>query len=125
MLSFVQGHNYTAFFEQQLKERKTFKYPPFYRVISLQLRHQNAVRVQTTAEILQKQLAEFFGMRVSPVIVPSVERMHAYYLRELTIRLENNNSVTEAKRRLRDITDRVLTSSSCKGVQIITDVDPM
>lgn len=125
VLSFVQGHNYTAFFEQQLKERKTFKYPPFYRVISLQLRHQNAVRVQATAEILRKQLAEFFGMRVSPVIVPSVERMHAYYLRELTIRLENNNSVTEAKRRLRDITDRVLTSSSCKGVQIITDVDPM
>ena len=88
------------------------------------MRDHNGVRVQTAALQLQNYLQKIFGRRVSAVIVPSVERVQAYTIRELTLRIENNANITEAKRRLKLAIDHIWSMSSNKNVKIIIDVDP-
>lgn len=124
VLQILQNHDYKALYDQQIAERKLFNYPPFYRVIRLQMRDHNGVRVQTVASQLQNYLQQIFGNRVSAVIAPSVERIQAYTIRELTLRIENNANITEAKRRLKLAIDHIWSISSNKNVKIIIDVDP-
>ena len=124
VLQLLHEHDYTALYNQQIAERQLFNYPPFYRVIRLQLRDHNGVRVQTAALQLQNYLQKIFGRRVSAVIVPSVERVQAYTIRELTLRIENNANITEAKRRLKLAIDHIWSILSNKNVKIIIDVDP-
>ena len=125
VLQMVQNHDYKALYDHQIAERKLFNYPPFYRVIRLQLRDHNGVRVHRVASELQVYLAKIFGARVSGVIIPSVERIQAYTIRELTLRIEAGANMSEAKRRLKEAIAQVFSIPSNKNTKIIADVDPI
>ena len=125
VLEMVGKHDYCALYEQQVAERELFRYPPFHRIIRLQLRHANSAHVHATATQLQIYLTKIFGTRVSAVIIPSVERVQAYYMRELTLRIENGANITEAKRRLKEAIDYIFSISSNKNTKLIIDVDPL
>ncbi len=124
ILRMVQHHHYEALYQQQIAERKLFRYPPFHRLIRIELRDHNGACVQAAAMQLQSYLAKIFGNRVSAVIVPNVERVQAYTLRELNLRIEQGANIQEAKRRLKEAMDYILSISSNKTVRIIADVDP-
>ena len=124
VLDFARHHDYEALYRQQIGERKLFNYPPFYRVIRLQMRDHSGVRVQAYATQLQTYLKQIFGPRVSAVIVPFVERVQAYTIRELTLRIESGANMGEAKRRLREAIDHISSVSTNKNVKVIVDVDP-
>ena len=125
MLQLVKTHDYVALYNQQLTEREMFHYPPFHRIIRLQLRHAKQAQVHTTATQLQTHLARIFGRRVSAVIIPSVERVQAYYIRELTLRIEAGANIAEAKRRLNEAIEYIFSMKSNKNVKIILDIDPI
>ena len=124
VLGMVQKHDYQALYRQQIAEREMFQYPPFHRLIRLQMKDHNGVRVHTCATQLQGYLKQIFGNRVSAVIVPSIERVQAYTLRELTIRIESGANIQEAKRRVKEAIAHIWSISSNKNVKIIADVDP-
>ena len=124
VLGMVQRHDYEALYHQQIAERQQFHYPPFHRLIRIQLRDSNGVRVHRVASDLQTLLVRIFAHRVSGVIIPSVERVQAYTLRELTLKVENNSKIEEAKRRLKEAIDRIWSIPSNKNTKIIVDVDP-
>ena len=124
VLKMVQCHDYQALYEQQITERETFHYPPFYRIIRIQLRDHNAAHVHLAATQLQTYLRQIFAERVSGVIIPSVERVQAYTLRELALRIEQKANSAEAKRRLKEAIEYFVSISSNKSIKIITDVDP-
>ena len=125
VLQMVREHDYEALYRHQMKEREIFRYPPFHRLIRLQLRHAKQMQVHTAATMLQSHLARIFGSRVSAVIIPSVERVQAYYIRELTLRIEQGANIAEAKRRLKEAMDYISSIPSGKNVKIIADVDPL
>ena len=125
VLQQVQAHDYEALYAQQIEERKIFHYPPFSRLINIQLRHTDKDRVQEAAQTIQSRLRQLFAERVSAVIVPSVERIQAYHVREINLRLANNAGVAEAKKQLRETLEHLMSQPPCKGVQLIIDVDPM
>ena len=124
VLSMVQTHDYGALYKQQIAERQLFHYPPFHRLIRVQMRDHNGVRVQTFATQLQQHLTKIFGSRVSAVIVPSVERVQAYIIRELTLRIEQGANIGEAKRRMKEAIEYICSMESNKNVKTIVDVDP-
>ena len=125
VLGMVQQHDYNALYQQQIKERELFHYPPFHRVIRLHLKDHNSTRVQAAAEQLQAYLKQIFGNRVSAVIVPSIERVQAYTLRELTLRIESGANMAEAKRRVQEAIDHISSMKSNKNTKIIIDIDPI
>lgn len=125
LLSMVQRHDYLALYDQQIAEREAFRYPPFHRLIRLQMRHAKRTMVDAVATQLQAHMTRIFGARVSAVIVPSVERVQAYYMRELTLRIESGANIAEAKRRLKEAIEYISSIKSNKNVKIIIDIDPL
>ena len=125
VLGMVQAHDYKALYDHQIAERKLFNYPPFYRVIRLQLRDHNGMRVHRVATELQTYLTRIFAHRVSGVIIPSVERVQAYTIRELTLRIESTANMTEAKRRLKEGIEHIFSIPSNKNTKLIIDIDPL
>ena len=123
VLQMVENHDYRALYDQQIAERELFHYPPFYRMIRLTMKDHNGVKIHAAATELQTYLARIFGRRVSAVIIPSVERVQAYYIRELTLRIEQGANITEAKRRLKEAIDHVWSAKKYSTSKIIIDVD--
>ena len=125
VLQMLHSHDYKALYQHELAERKMFRYPPFHRIIRLQMRHAKQLHVHAAATALQEHLARIFGARVSGVIIPAVERVQAYYIRELTLRIEQGANIPEAKRRLKEAIEYISSISSGKNVKFIADVDPL
>jgi len=125
VLGMVQAHDYRALYDHQIAERQLFNYPPFYRVIRLQLCDHNGMRVHRVATELQTHLTRIFAHRVSGVIIPSVERVQAYTIRELTLRIESTANMTEAKRRLKEGIEHIFSIPSNKNTKLIIDIDPL
>jgi len=123
VLHMVQDHDYQALYNHQIAERELFHYPPFYRMIRLTMKDHNGIKIHAAATELQTYLTHVFGRRVSAVIIPSVERVQAYYIRELTLRIEQGANITEAKRRLKEALDHVWSAKKYSTCKIIIDVD--
>jgi primosomal protein N' (replication factor Y) len=50
------GHNFRAFYQQELDYRRRLGYPPFARLVRLEFRHTDSGRAETTAQNLAAQI---------------------------------------------------------------------
>ena len=125
VLDYVQRHDYEGLFQTQIAERELFHYPPFYRMMVLVLKHHNLSRLECAAMVLQEQLRQIFGERVSAVVVPQVSRVRNEYIREIRLRVEATANIRRAKQLLREQITYVQSLPDCKGTAILADVDPL
>lgn len=119
------GHDYDGLYEEQLEERKTFRYPPFHRIISINLRHHEQSRLEAAARTLQERLTQSFGTRCSQVIIPQIARVQNQYNRQIILKIEAEANYRYAKQLLGDAIRFTLALAPCKGTTILCDVDPM
>ena len=121
----VIRNDYQAMFKVQAEERQLFKYPPYYRLIQISLRHRDQNVVNEAAKLMCQQLKSVFSERALGPIVPPVSRIQNLYIRQFLLKVEIDASPERAKDLLRQICDSVLNVSSFKALWINFDVDPM
>ena len=118
-------HDYQGLYAEQIAERKAFGFPPYHRMIMLTLKHRDIDRLATASRLLQQQLQQVFGTRVSGVILPSIARTQNMYVRQIRLTIEANANIARAKEMVREQIRWVLQQTMCKGTIILPDVDPM
>ena len=125
LYTYLQKHDYAGFYAEQLKERKTFHFPPFFRLILLTLKHRDYSRLDSASRELQQRLQTAFGARCSAVIVPPISRVQNMYVKNIRLRIETNASFAQAKKIVMQSIAYVLALPGCKGTIILPDVDPV
>ena len=70
-----------GFYSELMEERQLFRYPPFYHIINVYLRHKDEATVVAAAEALGAQLRQWFGGRVLGPDKPAVARVKAMNIR--------------------------------------------
>ena len=79
--------NFSKFYKQELKIRKTLNYPPFCQLIKLTYRHKNYFKAKNTAFELAKRLKNILGP--APAFIP--KKRNFYYW---NIILRNRNQLS-------------------------------
>jgi len=74
VIQYVLANNYSLMAKSQLMERRTFKYPPFYRMIEIQLQHKSEQIASAAAGELAAMLKEKLGNRILGPEFPIVSR---------------------------------------------------
>ena len=121
----VVANDYEGMYDQQIAERKDFKYPPFYRMIRITLKHRDMNELDRIAKESAEALRSRFGGRLLGPEYPAVNRIKLMYMKQMWLKLERDISITSAKRQMQQMLDSVKTRDKNKTVQIIVDVDPM
>ncbi len=125
ILQYVVSHDYEGFYQQQIAERQTFKYPPFYRLLSVHIRMRDMHEVEEIAARLQAQLQAVFAHRCSRVIVPQISRVQNMYMRTILLKIEAAAPYSKAKQLLQEQIDWLRTTPNGKAALIYVDVDPL
>ncbi len=120
----VMKNDYQSLYEEQIQERRVFRYPPFYRLIEITLKHRDAEVLNAAADWMAFQLRGTFAGRVLGPEYPLVSRIRGLYLKTITLRLEKSEPIADAKRVLLQIGDDLGKQDGWSGVSIIYDVDP-
>jgi primosomal protein N' (replication factor Y) len=120
----VVSHNYTAMYMQQMAERKKFRYPPFYRLILLKVKHKDPDLLNQASDVLAKELRKAFGKRVLGPEFPMVSRVMNYYLKHILLKIEREVSAAGIKERLIQTIDQFRGDKNFGAVKVLIDVDP-
>jgi len=118
-------NNITRFITRELVERGRFKYPPYFRLIYIHLKHKKPEIVRDAAEIFAKELRKDLGNRVLGPTEPGVARVRGLYQRVITVKLEKDSKVIKKIKEI-VLQKRALMKSSdgYKSVRVNIDVDP-
>ena len=114
-----------GFYSDLAEERQLFRYPPFYHIINVYLRHKDEATVVAAAEALGAQLRQWFGGRVLGPDKPAVARVKTLNIRKMVVKLENGLDRAKVRLYLNRGKDIVLQDNRFKSVTVYFDVDPL
>ena len=120
----VVDGDYESMANSQLSERREFSYPPFSRLIKLEMRHADVAILRSFATVLSSGLRAIFGRRILGPIAPPIDRVRGEYIVELMVKIEIGASMSRARGLLKTEVDNVLKRAEYKKIIIIYNVDP-
>ena len=121
----VVHNDYEALYRDLIAERQTFRYPPYYRLIYVFLRHRQDATVQTAATELGSRLHQWFGARVLGPDKPSVAKVKSQNIRKLVLKLEQGIDMKRVREYLLQAQQQMLADKRYVSLQVFYDVDPL
>jgi len=120
----VVEHDYYRMYLRELAERKKFRYPPFYRLVMVRLKHKKYEVLNEAADVLARDMRARFGKRVYGPEYPMVSRVKNWYIKQILLKIPRDKHLSEEKQLLRNTLDHFKTVGKFKSVRIQIDVDP-
>jgi len=101
-IQFARHHDYHGFFEQEIELRKQFGYPPFQRMILVQLRGKVQERVAFCAAAFQKQLRQALPaeVEIGEAVPAPLERAHGQYRFQIMLKGKASSKMKAALRKV-------------------------
>lgn len=125
VFDFVKRHDYRAYFDAELDERRRYGYPPFTKIINIYLKHRDDTAVTEVSVRYTNLLHQVFGQRVMGPEAPLVARIQQLHIRQIVLKMENAASMRKVKNILRQCYEQLLQlDSRAKSTILYYDVDP-
>ena len=121
----VVHNDYVGFYKDLLEERKSFRYPPFYHLIYIYMKHRYDQTVNTAAIEMGSLLRQWFGDRVLGPDKPSIAKVKQLNIRKIVLKLENGIDMKRVREYLNLAQDKLLKETRYNSLQIYFDVDPL
>ena len=109
LIQAVQAFDYERMAFEQLSERKMFRYPPYFRLIVLELRYRDESILEELSVHYAETLQQELGERVLPPFAPPVNRVQMLYVRHIMLKLETAFPVVQV-RTILEQTNRTMQS---------------
>lgn len=117
-------NDYIGMYKSQLTERKNFRYPPYFRLINIKIKHKDFKVLNKAATVFGNILRSKFGDLVYGPEFPMVSRIKLYFIKQVLLKLPRNKSQADMKRVLLESLDEFRKLTSYKSVIVQFDVDP-
>ena len=121
----VVRNDYQAFYADLLEERRLFRYPPFFRLVYVYLKHAKEQVVETAGIELGSRLRQLFGDRVLGPDKPAVARVKTLHIRKLVLKLEPSLSGEQVRQCLRYAHKEMAKDKKYATLHVFYDVDPL
>ena len=121
----VVNNDTDGFYADLIEERSLFRYPPFYHIVCVYLKHKDDTVADSAAKELGKVLRSWFADRILGPDKPAVSKVKTLNIRKIVIKLENGLDRDKVRLYLNMGKNSTLQNKRYKTVQIYFDVDPL
>ena len=112
-------------FITQINERKQFKYPPFVRLISINVKHRDLYALNKASDKLAFELRKIFDKNIQGPFFPAINRIQNFYIKNILIKLPKNQHLQANKQQILETIASIKEYDSFKQLEVVIDVDPM
>lgn len=116
--------DFQTFARDLLEERSMFRYPPFYHLVYVYLRHRNEQLVDSAAIEMTSRLRQAFADRVLGPDKPAVARVKTESIRKIVIKLEQGINLQLARQCMAEARTQLLQDKRYAAMTVFFDVDP-
>jgi len=124
VLQMVAAHDFKKFYHAEIQLRKDFFYPPYCRLIRLQMKHKDQGLLMDASQLLAVSLRQDFGDAVIGPAEPVIARLRNQYVMEIMIKLKKEMGMKH-KKVIRHHINLLLSEKKYHSVQVVADVDPV
>ncbi|MBK6267296.1 primosomal protein N' [Marivirga sp. S37H4] len=125
LFQYLLRYDYEGFYQLQLKERHSFFYPPFCRLIRIILKGQQSSVTKNGATQLYEALLQPLGsQRMLAPHEPMIAKIRNIYHMEIWIKLEKGFPLEGTKKQILQAVEKMKENSHFRKLRIVYDVDP-
>ena len=121
----VVDGDFASFARDLLEERRMFRYPPYWHLVYVYLRHRTEQLVESAAIELASRLRQIFADRVLGPDKPSVARVKTESIRKIVLKLELGIDLKLARRCMYEARAALMQDKRYATMTIYFDVDPL
>lgn len=121
----VVDGDFASFARDLLEERRMFRYPPYWHLVYVYLRHRTEQLVESAAIELASRLRHVFADRVLGPDKPSVARVKTESIRKIVLKLELGIDLQLARRCMQEARAALMQDKRYAAMTVYFDVDPL
>jgi primosomal protein N' (replication factor Y) len=125
VIHFVRDHDFPAMFQAQLADRYKFRYPPYYRLIIIRLKHRDYKILNQASAHLAAILRQHLEKRVLGPEYPLVSRIKNLYIKQIMVKIERPSPLKSYKQTILKAVSEMQGVREFIRVRAIIDVDPL
>ena len=119
----VLGNNYIGMFREQVYERQNFKYPPFYRLVKLTLKHRDFDKLKEGSMWIYNVLSQNLDMPVLGPEEPAINRIRNEYIRTIMVKIPVQKHLGNTKKNIARVLMSFEAVSQYRSIKVKVDVD--
>ncbi|CAN5449684.1 primosomal protein N' [soil metagenome] len=124
VIQLVINHDYEAFFERELFERKKFDYPPHTRLIEILMKNKDPDLLHQKSTEFADSIRRTLGSRVIGPHQPLIARIKNLWLKRILVKIEKEASSGKVRKVIRQQLAAFYSEKNNHQVQVVVDVDP-
>lgn len=119
----VTTHNYIGMYKEQLYDRQIYKYPPYFRIIKLTLKHKDFDKLKEGSMWLYQVLSQNLNMPVLGPEEPLISRIRNEYIRTILIKIPQNQNLAGTKKTIQKMLNSFEAVAQYRAIKVIANVD--
>lgn len=123
VIEFVKNLDYDGLFKALMPERKLFRYPPWYRLVRVVVKHKDSGRAENAASALAQYLNRGKNLVVLGPESPVVGRVNLWHIREIWLKVPRDLSPASLRETITAAIAATRQITGNSSVNIQTDVD--
>lgn len=119
----VVNNNYDAMYKEQIYERSNFKYPPYFRLIQIKLRHKDYDKLKEGSVWLYNVTKQNLAIPILGPEEPVVNRIRNEYIRTILIKVPNNSNLINTKKLIKKVLMSFDAVPQYRTIKLTVNVD--
>jgi len=119
----VLSNDYSSMYNEQIYDRKNFKYPPFFRLIKLTVKHKDFEKLKEGSLWLYNVLQQSLNMPVLGPEEPAISRIRNEYIRTILIKIPSNTHLGNTKQKIQKILMSFEAIAQYRAIKMTVNVD--
>ncbi|MEA3478076.1 MAG: primosomal protein N' [Bacteroidota bacterium] len=125
VVQYVLTQDYEGFYRSQMQDRIQFKYPPYFRLIQLQLKHRDYQVLNKGAREFADDLRQHLDKTVLGPEYPLVSKIKNWYIKQILVKTDKDSSLAGVKKTILHRIQEFHHHPEHKSIRINIDVDPL
>ncbi len=124
LIQLIKEQDFNTNIQNQLNERKLFKYPPFYRLAKITVKHKNLQTVERAAQQLADELRKSTLFIILGPEFPVIAKIQLWHHKEIWLKISRKQNLDAVRTTLLKAVETVKHLPSNSNCVINIDVDP-
>ena len=119
----VTNNDYIGMYKEQLYDRQIYKYPPYFRLIKLTLKHRDFDKLKEGAMWLYQVMSQNLGLPVLGPEEPPISRIRNEYIRTILIKIPQTTPIGSSKKTIQKMLTSFEAVPQYRAIKVAINVD--
>ena len=119
----VTNNDFLGMYKEQLYERQIYKYPPYFRLVKLTMKHRDYDKLKEGSMWLYQVMQQNLKLPVLGPEEPPISRIRNEYIRTIMVKIPQNQPLQGTKKTIQKILDSFEVISQFRAIKIAVNVD--